>query len=57
MPDLLTALSGREAKVRALDDLRRRLGDHPALWWEPLIGAPYPGEPPPVPAARLRSVS
>ncbi len=57
MPDLLTALSGREAKVRLLDDLRRRLGDHPARWWEALIGAAYPGQEPEASAPRLRSVS
>jgi type IV secretion system protein VirB4 len=59
MPDLLTALSGREATVRRLDELRRRLGDHPAGWWAELIGQPYPGPATP-PAARpalLRSVS
>ena len=57
MPDLLTVLSGREASVRRLDEIRRRLGDHPACWWPELVGAPYPGpavEPAPT---KLRSVS
>lgn len=59
MPDMLTALSGREASVRRLDELRRRSGEHPASWWEDLVGRPYPG-PRPTPAAgrpSLRSVS
>ena len=46
MPDILTLLSGREATVRRLDDLRQRHGDAPAHWWEPLTGAPWPGPPP-----------
>ena len=57
MPDLLTVLSGREGSVRRLDEIRRRLGDHPALWWPELVGSPYPGpafEPAPT---KLRSVS
>jgi type IV secretion system protein VirB4 len=57
MPDLLTVLSGREGSVRRLDEIRRRLGDHPALWWPELVGKPYPGpalEPAPT---KLRSVS
>lgn len=57
MPDLLTALSGRESTVRRLDDLRRRVGDHPAFWWPELIGQPYPGPPPPAPLLRLRNAS
>jgi type IV secretion system protein VirB4 len=47
MPDLLTVLSGREASVRKLDELRRRLGDHPAFWWRELTGSAYPGPTPP----------
>ncbi|MGH6952426.1 MAG: hypothetical protein ACREH4_16300, partial [Vitreimonas sp.] len=43
MPDLLVALSGREASVRQLDKLREELGDHPAAWWQALTGRPYPG--------------
>jgi type IV secretion system protein VirB4 len=46
MPDLLIALSGREASVRRLDDLRRRHGDHPSAWWQALVGEPYPGPAP-----------
>jgi type IV secretion system protein VirB4 len=46
MPDMLVALSGREASVRRLDELRRQYGDHPSAWWEQLVGAPYPGEAP-----------
>ena len=55
MPDMLTALSGREASVRKLDELRRRHGDHPAHWWPELIGQPYPG-PTPQPAQAVRPV-
>lgn len=43
MPDLLTMLSGREASVRRLDELRASLGDAPAAWWPALIGTRYPG--------------
>ncbi len=43
MPDLLIALSGREASVRRLDELRRRFGNHPSAWWHALTGGPYPG--------------
>ena len=42
MPDILTVLSGRESSVRQLDDLRARLGDDPAQWWEPLTGTRWP---------------
>jgi len=45
MPDMLTMLSGREATVRKLDDLRAQLGDAPAAWWPALIGTRYPGAP------------
>lgn len=34
---ILTVLSGREASVRRLDELRARLGDGPADWLEPLL--------------------
>jgi type IV secretion system protein VirB4 len=37
MPDLLMVLSGREATVRRLDDLRRTFGDDPAHWLQPLL--------------------
>jgi len=37
MPDLLTVLSGREASVRRLDDLRAELGDDPASWLPRLL--------------------
>lgn len=59
MPDLLTVLSGREWSVRRLDELRRRLGDHPAAWWQELVGAPYPGRGPDAPEASsvLRSLA
>lgn len=56
MPDVLTALSGREASVRRLDDLRRRYGDHPAAWWPHLIGAPYPGPGPALPEMRRHEI-
>jgi type IV secretion system protein VirB4 len=42
MPDMLVALSGREANVRRLDDLRRSKGDEPSAWWADLVDAPYP---------------
>ncbi|MCI3131093.1 VirB4 family type IV secretion/conjugal transfer ATPase [Phenylobacterium aquaticum] len=57
MPDLVAVLSGREASVRRLDELRRRLGDHPAHWWGELVGTPWPGPTPARRGARLRSVS
>jgi type IV secretion system protein VirB4 len=38
MPDLLTVLSGREASVRRLDDLRAVHGDDPAAWMPHLLG-------------------
>lgn len=37
MPDLLTVLSGREATVRRLDDLRREVGDAPSEWLPRLV--------------------
>ena len=43
-PDLLTVLSGREATVRRLDELRSRFGDQPVSWWPHLVGSPWPGE-------------
>ncbi|MEO7787691.1 MAG: VirB4 family type IV secretion/conjugal transfer ATPase [Sphingomicrobium sp.] len=43
MPDLMLLLSGREANIRKLDELRARLGDHPADWYEQLTKAPWPG--------------
>lgn len=39
---VLTVLSGREASVRLLDQLRADYGDDPAQWFEPLTGAPWP---------------
>lgn len=44
-PDVITLLSGREATVRHLDELRAQYGDHPSLWWPHLVGYPYPGNP------------
>jgi type IV secretion system protein VirB4 len=38
MPDLLTVLSGREATVRKLDELRAVHGDDPADWMPHLLG-------------------
>jgi type IV secretion system protein VirB4 len=35
--DVLTILSGREANVRILDDLRRTTGDDPARWMKLLL--------------------
>ncbi len=37
--DILTILSGRERTVRALDEIRSRVGDDPADWMAPLLGA------------------
>ena len=37
MDDILTVLSGRESTVRRLDQLRERLGDHPADWLPELV--------------------
>jgi type IV secretion system protein VirB4 len=42
MPDVLTVLSGRESTVRRLDQLRAKLGDEPAAWYEALTGEPWP---------------
>lgn len=42
-PEVLTVLSGREASVRRLDELRDELGDDPALWLPALTGAAWPG--------------
>ena len=42
MPDILTVLSGREASVRHLDDLRAQYGDAPEAWWPHLTGTPWP---------------
>lgn len=44
LPEILTVLSGREASVRRLDSLRAVHGDHPSGWFQPLVGAPWPGE-------------
>jgi len=41
-PDLLTVLSGREASVRRLDQLRGVLGDRPCDWYGPLTGHAWP---------------
>ncbi len=38
MPDLLTVLSGREASVRRLDEIRAEVGDDPAAWLPRLVG-------------------
>ena len=43
MPDLLMVLSGREASVRRLDELRAAHGDHPSAWWTALTGTAWPG--------------
>jgi type IV secretion system protein VirB4 len=37
MPDLLTVLSGREASVRRLDEIRAVVGDDPAAWLPRLL--------------------
>lgn len=43
MTEMLTVLSGREATVRKLDDLRATHGDAPANWYAALTGQPWPG--------------
>ena len=45
MSEMLTVLSGREASVRRLDELRAKLGDDPAAWYEPLTSKAWPGAP------------
>jgi type IV secretion system protein VirB4 len=42
MPELLTVLSGREASVRRLDQLRAELGNAPEHWWPALTGVDWP---------------
>ncbi len=37
MPDMITALSGREGSVRRLDELRAELGDRPGDWMPRLL--------------------
>ena len=37
-PEALRVLSGRERTVRALDELRSRVGDAPARWLPILLG-------------------
>ena len=44
MPDLMILLSGREASVRKLDELRSRCGDSPEKWYEQLTSRPWPGQ-------------
>jgi type IV secretion system protein VirB4 len=39
MPDLLTVLSGREASVRRLDEIRAEVGDDPAAWLPRLVAS------------------
>ena len=43
-PEVLTVLSGREASVRKLDNLRAELGNDPAAWYPHLTGHPWPGD-------------
>lgn len=38
-PEALRVLSGRERTVRALDQLRAQVGDHPSRWLPMLLGA------------------
>lgn len=44
MPDLMILLSGREANVRKLDELRARCGDAPEKWYQQLTKRPWPGQ-------------
>ena len=41
-PEVLTILSGREASVRKLDQLRATVGESPADWFPPLTGRVWP---------------
>jgi type IV secretion system protein VirB4 len=43
MPEFLTVLSGREAMVRRLDEIRASVGDDPAQWYPVLTRAQWPG--------------
>jgi type IV secretion system protein VirB4 len=43
MPEVLTVLSGREAMVRRLDEIRAAVGDDPAQWYPTLTRAQWPG--------------
>jgi len=43
MPDAITVLSGREASVRKLDELRRVHGDAPSEWLPMLLQAAQDG--------------
>lgn len=51
MPDAITVLSGREASVRKLDELRRVHGDAPSEWLPMLLQAAQEGTLAPWPAA------
>jgi type IV secretion system protein VirB4 len=46
MDDILRVVSGREATVRRLDELRSFVGDDPASWYPLLTGSDWPGETP-----------
>jgi type IV secretion system protein VirB4 len=43
--------------VRKLDEIRRRVGDHPAFWWPELVGDAYPAALPDLAPLPLRSAS
>ncbi|MXP10334.1 VirB4 family type IV secretion/conjugal transfer ATPase [Pseudoblastomonas halimionae] len=43
-PEVLTVLSGREASVRKLDQIRAEVGDEPAAWYPRLTGDAWPGD-------------
>ena len=45
MDDVLKVVSGREASVRRLDELRSFVGDDPASWYPLLTDADWPGAP------------
>jgi len=40
---MLTVLSGREAIVRRLDEIRAAVGDEPAQWYPMLTRTQWPG--------------
>ncbi len=46
MDEMLMVLSGREASVRRLDELRADLGNVPSRWYQPLTGRHWPGSAP-----------
>jgi type IV secretion system protein VirB4 len=56
MPDAITVLSGREASVRKLDELRGVHGDAPSEWLPILLQAAQEGALTPWPVASRRGM-